>query len=394
MSQTAYQTAAAGGDADVIRRVGLTSLLGGNKRSGACDGACDGTCGGGCDGGCSAGNFTGGSYFGDNALGACGTMGCTGQCGMPGCGDYAVGTYAGGSCGCGQCGTAGYGTPKTCCCLTYGYYNGPLCDECYNPCNQFRNPCQGSVCRPYIYAGFEGLLMDREGDGSLDFDFEGGGRLTLGSIPDCAQGCEVVLTGLGRWSATDSVIIPVTATATEQLTGLFTSEFYSAELNRVMLIDDAARLLVGARYIDFEETFSGAFLDATGTVTPRQTQVENQLLGLQIGTDIYYPLARRLTTDIRGRAGAYINFGELSGTAALNQEEEDIAGFFEAGLGLRYLASRRMTMFARGEFWYLPGVATVEGEALETIRTGFLNDLDLDDDVIFYGVTGGVQIRF
>ncbi|MEM9828341.1 MAG: hypothetical protein AAF958_17260, partial [Planctomycetota bacterium] len=99
-----------------IQQVGMIGKL---LKQGGCDTGCDvGACDlGGCsmDGGCDAGGFT---------MGACGIGGaCGGNCG------------ASSGYGCNQCSNG-----KSFCGLGYGYYNGPLCDPCYNPCNLFNDP--------------------------------------------------------------------------------------------------------------------------------------------------------------------------------------------------------------------------------------------------------------
>ena len=394
----AFATAGTAAQTGTVRPVGLLDALHGSD----CDAACDV---GGCD---SPGLFGGGLLGGMRSKHCrCGGTGSCGSCGVYNAGNCVCGgAELGGVCTCGaatSCGTCGggcngacgnYGPRRTCCGMEYGHYNGPLCDPCYDPCNTYRNPCGGTPCLPFCYLRAEGLFMDRGGDGDADYDFEPGLRVSIGKVPDCAKGCEITYTGLATFDSNQVVVLPRTATTFEVLAGEFESEFHSLEINRTLVLQDIARLLYGIRYIQFDEEFDGTFTTLAGIPTISNAEVENSLIGGQIGGDFFYPLARRVYADIRGRAGAYVNFGEFNGTAALEDEEEDLAGFFELGVGARYLASRRLSIFARGELWYLSGVATIESEALDVTRRGFLNEVDLDESIVFYGFSGGFELKF
>lgn len=353
-----------------IEQVGL---LTGSLHRNSCDtimGSCDtcGTC---------TGCMTGG---------ACMTGGCsTGSCGTGSCGS--------GSCGCnsGACNTkyTQYGN------FPYGYYDGPLFDRCYNPCNKEFNPC-GTPCCPYSYASVDFLFMDRDGDGAADFDWEPGVRGTIGKMPDCGSGWEFTAVGLLEYDANDTTVIPTSPTTADVIVGEFDSLFYSFELNRTLVSQDVAKLYYGIRYIQFDEDVSAPALVPAGAETG-MGDVDNSLIGGQIGGDFYFPVSTRAFMEMRGRAGAYINIGEYDAQVdafTLVDEEEDIAGFFEFGLGLRYMASERLTIRGAGEVWYLAGVATIQNELREGNTQVLLNQLDLDEGVVFYGLSVGAELKF
>lgn len=388
------QTAATGTgsrQSSKIQQVGLIGdVLHGRRPS------CDGNSCGGCAA-CSAGNaeFVVGTYCG----GACGDGSCGGTCGGGG--------QCNGDCGgtCNDCGN--YGQLRTFGCFPYGHFNGPLCDSSYNPCNTFSNPCAGRICLPYSYVGLEGLYFGRGGDGDAGYDFTPGGRITIGRLKDCAEGCELVLTGIFDFEGDDAIVTPTGFASATSLNGDYEANFYSGEVSRVRMVDDIARLRIGARYVRYEEevdnvtqTFIGV-PPAVFSPFPSGNSIENNLVGGQIGADIYYPLSSRLYLDVRGRAGAYINFAEIdqavttaAGTTSFSDEDEELAGLFEGGLGVRYFASRRLTVFARGELWYLSGVATSQTALEDSLSGGLTSDIDLDDDVVIFGFSGGAELKF
>jgi hypothetical protein len=380
------------GPTSEVRPVGfIGDAIHGNSQDNSCDAYSEG----------SFGNF-GSSYAG--SVGSCGSSShaCgSGSCGMSSCGTGSCGT---GSCGTGTCGSSSCGScantqyTRLCNC-PYGNYSGPLCDPCYNPCAIEYNPC-GSSCKPYSYIAGDYLIMGRDSDGSVDFDWQSGLRATIGKLPDCA------FTGLSQFEDFDRLQIRDTATFFDELEGIYDSEFYSVELNRTLVMSDIAKLVYGLRYIHLGESFSGRFTNRSApvppslvpstTVTNTTFDIDNNLIGAQIGGDFYYPLAKRLNAEFRGRAGAYVNAAELNGdgVSTLSDDEADLAGFFELGMGIRYSASERLTFRAGGELWYLGGVATGENEAFDVARQRLTNVLSLNEAVLFYGLSAGAELKF
>ena len=77
-----------------------------------------------------------------------------------------------------------------------------------------------------------------------------------------------------------------------------------------------------------------------------------------------------------------------------NDDDEDIAGVFEFGMGFNYRASERLSFRAGAEGWYLSGVTTIQNELRDTFDTGLANRVDIDQDVLFYGFTVGANLKF
>ncbi len=331
-------------------------------------------------------------------------------------------------------------------------------------------PCP--TCQPYKYVSFEALYMTRDDNDDdrsgfardrfvfNDYDLEPGFRATYGSIPDCTTGFEIsgmYLGDLERNSSrlrnalssrlltsaqlntvlttgtTPPVFVPPAVPIADvdfqsfQTVANQESEIYSLEASRVLYAWDVARILIGGRYIKYNDEFNFARTavgPATG-VTPvvlnpatpvvaaddvqlLRSEADNDLFGLQVGGDIFNPVSRFGSTYIRGRAGVYLNaadadlnfslFGDgaagLNNRLPLTDDDVDIAGFFEFGTGLRYQVGEALSLQAGGEFWYLTGVATSTAPLGRRIDDNFRNEVDISDDVFFYGITAGATYRF
>ena len=356
------------------------------------------------------------------AVGGCGSGACGGSCGVADCGGTCGDPMCGGTCG-NVCGGAGY-TRKSWCGCEYGYYAGkPICDPCYDPCNVARgDACTPTPCYPYIYTGAEFLAFGRGGDGDVDFDWAPGFRFTFGRLKDCARGCEFVYTFLGDFQADEPQVVPVAFANALIFEGDYDATFNSIEINKVLVAQDILKIVVGGKYLNYNEDVSnGVFaLENAPLATYRgllggdyELDVDNNLVGVHLGADVFYPLTTRLYTDLRGRAGGYVNFADVDGDASvarvvdisgtgvldtgdlnIGASDEEIAGLFEVGLGVRYLASERLSLFTRFELGYLTGMATARNQVIEVTNSGNFANLEIDDDILLYGFTFGGELRF
>jgi hypothetical protein len=321
-----------------------------------------------------------------------------------------------GSCGTqcgGACGSAGYGSG--------GYGGGMACP----------------TCDPYRYASVEALFMRREGidnftvarDFALDdVDFEWAPRITVGMVPDCVNGIEVSFTGVLDWESDISVadndslatlliedpLQPGTlgtfgSDALDEADSqrqIYESQLWSVEMNRTMMAWDVAKLLIGGRYIDFEEDFNYSTVNGADPVADTgllRNNAANRMIGVQVGADIYNPIGRFSSSYVRARAGGYLNLAESSvlvrnGSDILANGSEDsseIAGMFEFGTGVRYQVGELMAVRGGFETWYLTGVATSEEQiSSATVTPTFGRALIADDDVFFIGLTFGAELKY
>lgn len=290
----------------------------------------------------------------------------------------------------------------------------------------------GVPCQPYRYVFADFLYMQRFGDSrfslsqheSLDeFDFETAPRVTLGASFDCVHGYETALTGPLNWSrfqrttgtGLSSLLIPGVPVAANDLNTfnsvggsdvteqrqIHDADYWSIEASRTLIGWQIAKILYGVRYIDYQEDYLlSSFSDVGNGLF--QSNVENHLLGGQVGLDLFYPVGVHSVADFRGRAGLYANFVESdynlanNGTILLNAGDDDVelAGAFEIGSGIRFNLGESLAIRAGSELWYLTGVATAPGQVRQTVRPTDGRRVVSDDDVVIAGLTLSGEFKF
>jgi len=329
-------------------------------------------------------------------------------------------------------------------------------------------------CDPFRYGVIEGLYMRREGmdDRSLSAqfrldepDFEFGPRITFGSVPDCVNGMEASFTGPMEWETFNSrtladglnprlttpipgaegaLPIGITlnsfglgfdndantdgdvadpgdfdATNADFQSQRYESLYWSGEVSRTMVSRDAAKFLIGGRFINLEEEFLFASQNENGLVgdpnfgDPERglllSEARNRLVGMQVGLDLYTPVRRYLSTYFRGRAGLFLNLVEndillRDGATPLNpggdliiqqeNSDEQLAGMLELGYGFRCHLTDAWTLQAGTEMWYLSGVASASDQFSSSITPSFGNGVSANDDVVFLGVSVGLECLY
>lgn len=344
---------------------------------------------------------------------SCQQSSCNGNC-------YA-GSCSSGTCGSRSCGTCGNG---------YCGDGRPLA-----------NPC-GTACNPYSYVIVEGLYMDRRGESRFsltrntsigDFDFDWAPRVTFGYVPNCTNGWEFTWIGEFQWERNLTVVDPNGNLNTILFDGdgepdpnvqndnnfdgtfldplfnsniqihRYISKYWSGEINKTLVGWDVVKLLYGGRYIRIEEDlyYAGA-KDIFNSTADVLSNVDNNMIGGQVGIDILYPIAKHFSTDMRGRAGAYINFAESNvimrnqGAAVLRTPGDDyqLAGVFEFGGGVRWHLGERFSIRAGGEFWYITGIATAPNQLRPAVTPAWGFPIDTKEDIFLYGANLGAEFRF
>lgn len=272
--------------------------------------------------------------------------------------------------------------------------------------------------------------MERDGDEGFtlspnflmsNFDQEWAGRVTIGSVPDCVNGYEISYTGHFEWDrfglardfgfglgtllTAGDPLTPANLTAfsnaTEQ-TQTYSAEYWSVEANKTLMGWDVAKLLVGVRYIEYDEEFNYFSQNATDVGLLRSA-VDNQMYGLQGGMDLLYPVSKIGYTDFRTRVGAFINSVDsdfLVFNAGFPQvgnfdDSTDIAGLIEIGGGVRYQLGQMLSIRAGGELWYLLGMAT----SAHQFRTNVISpstgrSVRTNDEVLIAGFTIGAEFKY
>jgi hypothetical protein len=252
-----------------------------------------------------------------------------------------------------------------------------------------------------------------------DFDFEAGARVTIGSVPDCVHGYEVSFTGrfdwdrgfeirdpLGRLGSRLTASGPVTAdnlsafqNATDQILR-YRARYWNLDLNSTSVGWEIAKLSYGLRYLEYDERLSFLSQNIDGVRGSLLSQVENRLIGPQIGADLLYPICANGYADFRSRAGGFINFAEQrflvfndgSTVAAAFQNRERIAGVFEIGGGLRYHLGEMLSIRAGVEFWYMTQIGSAPRQFKNVV--GVSRDLSLKDDILMGGISLGAILKY
>ncbi len=282
-------------------------------------------------------------------------------------------------------------------------------------------------CDSYFYGVAEAIHVDRNNDdthtissryGLSGFDMEMGTRVTIGRVPNCFRGWEGTFTGIINWNSAGGLeapifriqsnlepIAPVSAADISAFNDAFiqTTEYdaryWSAEINRTYVGWEVAKMLCGIRYIDFEEQYS-VYSENDTEAGFIYSDIENKLIGLQVGMDLTYPLLRKTYVDFRGRAGIYANFMDLDlavinnneWAAGINDRTVEAAGQFELGVGLRYEVTPKFSLKCGTELWYLSGIGT----AYDQLNNGIMgrNSVEGYEDLVNAVFTYGADIRF
>lgn len=252
------------------------------------------------------------------------------------------------------------------------------------------NVC-GPTCDPYIYASVEALYMDHNDASGFamlgptvspafrDFDYEFGSRITVGVLPDCRNGYEFSFTGQFEWD-TNNGLAPGVA-GYQRLE----AEYLSFEFNRTLVGWDIVKLLYGVRYAQYEEEYTfGSLLSAP----------DNDLFGAQVGADMTYPLTCRAWTDMRARAGVFANFAEHRGSDFNKYDDEEVAGIFEFGGGVRYYLTNNFYVRGGGELMYLANVATGLDQFGPGLASVANRKTRIDDNIFLYGFSFGAELKF
>ncbi len=291
------------------------------------------------------------------------------------------------------------------------------------------DPCNPG-CDVAWYVNYDALWLRREGDKRFslsrnttleDFDYEFGGRYTVGRLLDCVNGWEGVYTGPYEWERQGTItgaanlqsqfqVNPLTGFTAADITAFNNAnthtQFYEAkmqsfELNRKWWTWDVLSTLIGIRYVDYEENYAFASTSAAGSGLYTEA-VDNRMVGAQVGADILYPVNLRTSIGLRGKGGVYANFDERAtflrnaGTILLNTGDEDVevAGLIELGVHGNYQIVPSIRLTAGYEFWYMPGVATVPEQSPSVLTPASGTTVFNESDLFLHGGSVGAQILF
>ena len=319
----------------------------------------------------------------------------------------------------------------------------PTCGPtgCYDPANvQQQNGCCGSVSSAGYYAFFDVLFWGR-GDGDVqlsnsfgldDFDFVGGGRVTIGMRDDATSGRELTYFGTADLdegeTATSaagnlqSLFVNGAGITAGQISGFQNAfsqnqsketQLQSIEFNKVNWGFDLLKTFYGARYIYFDDSFE-FFSQSTSGDNGLFTQSSvNNLFGVDGGFELFYDVGYRTSASFQTKVGGYVNAASVdtnlfnAGVQQLERDEDDtsVASTLEFNLTGHLQMSPRSRFRLGYDVLLAWGLFTVENNIprdtfSDGIQTGIPvisaatgEDLNTNDDtVVFHGVSFGFEV--
>ncbi len=155
----------------------------------------------------------------------------------------------------------------------------------------------------------------------LDFRWEPGFRLSAGRSFDNNKAFEITYfelqdlndslgrTGAGNIAWPWSVGTTVDFQDADFASASYASDLHNLEFNLRSQVKDAWSVLAGLRYVSIDEQFRGVSnnLDGDGLSSVYNTDTENDLFGIQVGTNNRFALLEDLTLDVDTAAGLFVN---------------------------------------------------------------------------------------
>jgi hypothetical protein len=361
-----------------------------------CDGSCDAMCGGGC--------------------GGCGLLG-------GGCGLFGLGCAAGGDGGNGH---------------RFQGYNGQHFAQHHGPYGD------GGCCLPrWFDVHVEWLFWKREFDDSLqfssltplgpdalnanqlDFSEESGFRITGAYLLGVATSVEATYFGTLNWASGADAVSPnnlLYSVFSDFGAGIVHPETDGAFLHQIGLSSELdngeinlrhrwvsancllhSSMLVGARYFRLREDLlykTRTIVDAVPAGMDYVVKTDNDLVGAQLGGDMFLCITPRLKVGAEAEAGVYGTSSSqrtnmtstLSPSLREYVKDNDVAFVGEAGAMALYRITSQWTLRVGYQVLYVDGVAL----ALDNFNTAspfaarnsFLNN---SGDVFYHGATLGFE---
>ena len=255
---------------------------------------------------------------------------------------------------------------------------------CYDPAVvQQQNGCCGSVSNAGHYLFADALFWTRA-DGEIqlsssfglnDFNFVGGGRITLGRRDNSVSGRELTYFGTGDLDEIDS-----RTSATGGLQPLFTaggglnftqitgfqngtlhrqekeSQLHSLEYNRIKWGWDVLKALIGVRYIYFDDSYEFFSMSSSGTNGLFVQDSVNNLFGVHGGWELFYDVGYRTSASFQSKFGAYVNAANVDtnlfngGVNHLSQEQDDSS--IASTIELNFMSHFQISPRSRFRFGY------------------------------------------
>lgn len=282
----------------------------------------------------------------------------------------------------------------------------------------------GYSCPAAWTSELEAFYLNREGDDRVsassafllsDFDYEAGVRVTVHRHLDCLDGWDITYAGGFDWSeggtrsgAGFNPLFNVAGginvssfTNAVQHSQALRSRLHSLELNRKWYGWDVLAVGVGLRYLNVEEDYQLASIDAGGNSGFFGVETNNHAGGMQLLLEMKVPIGN-WTTKARAKGGVFMNAADANtlltnaGAVELANSDDDIefASLIEFGYFLRYRLTQNISIQAGYEFWWVYGLAVAPDQLQATVtpRTGL--DVDGNGDTWYHGGTAGIELVY
>lgn len=285
-------------------------------------------------------------------------------------------------------------------------------------------------CRTGWFGSAEALWMMRENEDNFSlsrqyrlggFDYDSGTRFTAGYKSSCSEGWEVGYVGPFAWETSGSSNVTIAPNASALFTSggiassvlnpfndaqfhsqYYRSEIQSVELNRRLWAWDVFSFIYGVRVIDFEEDLDFRAVGNNGVSGFLNQQMDNQLVGFQLGGDWMYPLSQRLMIGQRGRLAGFGNFYDgstlvTSGNSVVasgSDDDQRLAGMVEYGIRSSYRIYRNLYATAGYEFWYIYGVGLASDQPITNVSPEMGTKFYANDDLFLHGGSVGLELWF
>ena len=324
----------------------------------------------------------------------------------------------------------GVGSPAAGPYVAQPYATGPFLQQ--QPVYQAPQSSVSDLCDPTCdlryYVSAEALYWRRENDERFSlsqnsrlepFDYEWGGRITVGRMLDCVNAYEVSYVGPFEWDRStsragvnlqsklnpDAPFVAADISAFNNATlhqQEYRAQLNSFEANRRWWAWDIFSTMIGVRVIDYREDYlfrSTNPLVGTGLLVD---ETRNIMIGPQVGADYMTPLGLRTLVGVRGKGAVVANFNRnqvfMSNAGLINLDAEDedldLAGLIEFGSFVKYSVTDSIRLTAGYDFWFMPGVATVPGQGLNRISPETGAEPNADEEVFIHGSSFGAEILF
>ena len=341
------------------------------------------------------------------------------------------------NCGCGGAGCSSCGTTSNC--AGCGGSGCSTCGDAVSGCNSCgpggcfdpnsiaeQMGLFGSVPNARRYMHIEGLYINRtDGDivnsnfgGLGNFNGNAGWRITFGRRSDVTRGNEFSYMGTssledsitrndaaGRLSALWNVspffgggeLSPFTNSVSQ--TESKETKLHSLEFNRVRWGWDVLKTFIGVRYIHVGDEYQFNSTNNIGEQGEFSMDIENNLIGIHIGEELFYDIGYRTSFSASGKLGLYGNISQADtvlakdGVRILNANDDNgnVAGSLDFNLTAHYQINQRARLKAGYNAMWLGNVSSVSDNIPTTISPFTGSGVSDTDDMFFHGISIGLE---